>query len=73
LKQRLGEKIYERVMTMYENDEPRWGKLTGMLIESIEPNELQRIVDDEQKLDDKIREANKFYEDHVNRSAEADQ
>lgn len=67
LKQKLGEKIYERVMNMFDNDEPRWGKLTGMLIESIEPAELQRIVDDEQKLDDKIREANKFYEEHVNR------
>jgi len=67
LKQKLGEKIYERVMNMFEDDEPRWGKLTGMLIESIEPTELQRIVDDEQKLDDKINEANKFYEEHVNR------
>lgn len=54
-------------MNMFDNDETRWGKLTGMLIESIEPAELQRIVDDEQKLDDKIREANKFYEEHVNR------
>jgi len=73
IKQKLGEKIYERVMSMFDNDEPRWGKLTGMLIESIDFVELQRIVDDEQKLDEKIKEANKFYEEHVNRPAEADQ
>jgi len=69
IKQRLGERIYERVMEMFEDDEPRWGKLTGMLIESINTDELQNIVEDEEKLKAKILEANRFYEEHVSRAA----
>jgi len=69
IKQRLGERIYERVMDMFEDDEPRWGKLTGMLIESISTDELQNIVEDEERLKAKILEANRFYEEHVSRAA----
>jgi len=56
-------------MDMFEDDEPRWGKLTGMLIESISTDELQNIVEDEERLKAKILEANRFYEEHVSRAA----
>jgi len=66
VKQALGEKIYEKVMDLYPQDEGRWGKLTGMLLESINPDELRQIIDNNDELNSKIREANKFYEEHVN-------
>jgi len=66
IKQALGEKIYEKVMELFPNDENRWGKLTGMLLESIKTEELKAIIDNSDELNNKIREANKFYEEHVN-------
>ena len=65
-KQSIGEKIYEKVMVIYENDEQKWGKLTGMLIESIDIDELEKIVENEASLLKKIKEANEFYEQHTN-------
>ena len=69
IKQRLGERIYEGVMDMFEDDEPCWGKFTGMHIESINTDELQNIVEDEERLKAKILEDNRFYEEHISRAA----
>ena len=67
LKQELGTPIYEKVMEMFPGDEnePLWGKITGMLVESIDLSELRDIVSDETKLVSKIKEAYKFYREHV--------
>jgi len=65
-KQKIGEKIYEKIMEMFDDDEARWGKLTGMLIESIELKELNNIISSDKLLTEKILEANKFYNEHVN-------
>lgn len=67
IKQRIGEKIYEKTIEMFDNDEQKWGKITGMLIESIELKELNDIISSVKKLTDKILEANKFYETNINR------
>ena len=68
-KQLIGEKIYEKVMSMFENDEKKWGKITGMLLESISFDELEKIIENESSLIKKIKEANEFYETHISSSS----
>ena len=68
IKQRLGEGIYKGVMGMFEKDEPRWGKFTGIFIELINIERLQNIVEDEERLKAKILEDNRFYEEHISRA-----
>lgn len=70
-KQAIGEIIYPRLQKMFPNDEQRWGKLTGMIIESIALPELQQLVASEADLDAKIREADVFYTSHIQKQAEA--
>lgn len=65
--QQLGEQIYEKVMEMFPGDEnePVWGKLTGLLIDAHDISKLKEIVSDEAKLISKIEEAYRFYREHV--------
>lgn len=65
VKQFIGEKIYEKVMEKYEDDKQRWGKITGMIIESIDLNALYDIVENTEKLNEKINEANDFYDKNL--------
>lgn len=64
-KQALGEKIYEVCYELFPDDDARCGKITGMMIESIEYNELSEIVSDKESLISKIHEANRFYAEHI--------
>jgi hypothetical protein len=65
--QQLGELIYEMVMEMFPGDEnePVWGKLTGLIIDAHDISELKEIVSNKAKLVSKIEEANRFYREHV--------
>lgn len=56
---------------MFPGDEQRWGKLTGMIIESIDLPVLQRLVASDAELEAKIREADDFYTSHIQKQAEA--
>jgi len=64
-KQSLGEAIYARIMPMFPNDQQLWGKLTGMLLESISLPELQSLVNDQAGLTEKINQAKEYYDQHV--------
>jgi len=64
-KQRIGELIYTRIMPMFPNDQALWGKLTGMLLESIELPVLQSLLTDEAGLTEKINQAKEYYDQHV--------
>lgn len=70
-KQAIGEIIYLRLQKMFPGDEQRWGKLTGMIIESIDLPVLQRLVASDAELEAKIREADDFYTSHIQKQAEA--
>lgn len=63
--QALGEKIYEVSLELFPDDVARCGKITGMLLESIEYDELCGIVSDKDNLISKIFEANRFYAEHI--------
>jgi len=63
-KQRVGEAIYTRIMPMYPGDQALWGKLTGMLLESIELPVLQGLLNDEGALKEKISQAKEYYDQH---------
>jgi len=64
-KQRIGETIYSRIMPMFPNDSALWGKLTGMLLESIALEELRSLVADEAALSLKINQAKDYYDQHM--------
>jgi len=64
-KQALGEAIYARIMPMFPGDQNLWGKLTGMLLESISIQDLQVLVNDPAKLTEKINQAKDYYDQHV--------
>jgi len=63
-KQRIGEAIYTRIMPMYPGDQGLWGKLTGMLLESIELPVLQSLLSNEEALKEKIAQAKEYYDQH---------
>jgi hypothetical protein len=64
-RQTIGEHIYSRLTTRFANDEARWGKITGMILESIPHEELLVLYHNSDALDAKITEANNFYEEHT--------
>jgi len=64
-KQRIGETIYARIMPMFPGDSTLWGKLTGMLLESIALDELRTLVADENALNEKINQAKDYYDQHM--------
>jgi len=68
-KQRIGELIYSRIMPMFPGDTNLWGKLTGMLLESIPIEELKTLVADDNALNDKINQAKEYYDQHMEQSA----
>lgn len=70
-KQELGEQIYLHLQKMFPEDEARWGKLTGMIIESIDVPVLERLVSDAPALEAKIREADEFYTAHLQKQGGA--
>jgi len=63
-KQQIGEKIYTRIMGMF-SDQALWGKLTGMLLESIPLPELQGLLNNTAALDEKINQAKEYYDKHM--------
>jgi len=63
-KQQIGEQIYTRIMQMFE-DQSLWGKLTGMLLESIPLNELQALLSNPAGLTEKIQQAKEYYDKHM--------
>jgi len=63
-KQQIGEQIYTRIMQMYE-DNSLWGKLTGMLLESIPLPELQTLLANPAALNEKITQAKDYYDKHM--------
>jgi len=63
-KQQIGEQIYTRIMQMFE-DQTLWGKLTGMLLESIPLAELQSLLRNEAGLTEKIKQAKEYYDSHM--------
>jgi len=63
-KQQIGEKIYTRIMGMFQ-DQNLWGKLTGMLLESIPLHELQGLLNNSVLLDEKINQAKDYYDKHM--------
>jgi len=67
-KQRIGETIYARIMPMFPGDSNLWGKLTGMLLESIALEELRTLVADEAALGEKINQAKEYYDQHMEQS-----
>jgi len=69
-KQRIGEAIYARMMPMFPGDQGLWGKLTGMLLESIELNVLRSLVSDEAALTEKIKQAKDYYDKHMQEGAQ---
>jgi len=63
-KQQIGEQIYTRIMQMFD-DQNLWGKLTGMLLESIPLNELQTLLSNPAGLTEKINQAKEYYDKHM--------
>jgi len=63
-KQQIGEQIYTRIMKMFD-DQSLWGKLTGMLLESIPLGELQNLLRNEAALNEKIKQAKEYYDTHM--------
>jgi len=63
-KQRVGEAIYTRIMPMYPGDQTLWGKLTGMLLESIDLPVLQGLLTNDEALKEKIAQAKEYYDQH---------
>jgi len=68
-KQRIGETIYARIMPMFPGDTNLWGKLTGMLLESIPLDELSKLVIDDNGLKEKIEQAKEYYDKHMEQNA----
>jgi len=64
-KQQIGEQIYSRIMQMYVDDQNLWGKLTGMLLESIPLPELQSLLANQAQLTEKIHQAKDYYDNHM--------
>jgi len=69
-KQRIGEAIYTRIMPMFPGDQNLWGKLTGMLLESIELPVLQTLINDEAALTEKINQAKEYYDQHMEQASQ---
>jgi len=63
-KQQIGEQIYTRIMNMFQDDS-LWGKLTGMLLESIPLPELQSLLNNPAALNEKIQQAKDYYDKHM--------
>jgi len=68
-KQRIGETIYSRMMPMFPGDQNLWGKLTGMLLESIDLAVLRSLISDEAALTEKINQAKDYYDKHMQEGA----
>lgn len=64
-KQKIGEFIYARIMPMYPGENVLWGKLTGMLLESIPIDQLRGLIADEAGLTEKIKQAKDYYDGHM--------
>jgi len=64
-KQQIGEQIYTHIMSMFADQEALWGKLTGMLLESIDLNELREILKNTAALEEKITQAKLYYDEHA--------
>jgi len=71
LRQTVGEQLFGVVYMQFPNQEQRCGKITGMLLESMEISELIKLLDDQQGLAKKIDEANTVYEAHQRKLADA--
>jgi len=63
LKQSIGERIYTRVMSLFSGEKDCWGKVTGMILESIDFVDVVGFSDNE--LDAKLIEAKAFYDAHI--------
>lgn len=63
LKQALGERLFTHVMEHYPQQQ-KCGKITGMLLESMDLHDLNTLLDDSVALKSKIDEANNVYEEH---------
>lgn len=73
VKQQLGEIIYAQIAQNTTIERDRWGKLTGMLLESIPLPELQAIVQNKDELEKKISQANEYYVAHLQQMQGAQQ
>lgn len=60
-KQKIGEKIYARMAFIPGIAEDKWAKVTGMLLESLELDDLQIIVKNQAALDVLIDKAHNAY------------
>jgi len=64
-KQQIGETIYTHIMKMFAQEESLWGKLTGMLLESIPIAELRELLKNTALLEEKITQAKEYYDHHI--------
>jgi len=70
-KQQIGETIYTQIMKMFASEEGLWGKLTGMLLESIPIQELRELLKNPNLLQEKITQAKDYYDKHQFESSQA--
>eukprot|EP00727_Mastigamoeba_balamuthi_P014829 m51a1_g9972 putative polyadenylate-binding protein 4 (645) ;mRNA; f:105013-107389 len=70
LKNAIGERLFQAVYMKWPV-ESKCGKITGMLLESMLPNDLNALLADPAQLNQKIEEANVVYENHQRKQAEA--
>jgi len=70
-KQMVGETLYQMIAPLLKalNQEPLTGKITGMLLESLELSELAELVEQPDALSKKINEALHVLEEHDKRPA----
>ena len=71
IKQQIGERIYAKMASIPGIAEDRWGKLTGMLLESLKLDDLQQLVKNSDELVKKIGQANEYYNAHLKEKQDA--
>lgn len=72
LRQAVGERLYGIVYVQFPGQSQRCGKITGMLLESMDINDLIKLLEDRNALSKKIDEANQVHETHQRKIAEAE-
>ena len=63
-KQNIGERIFNVAMTSYGNEDLS-GRLTGMILDSVQVSELHALMGNEESLKTKIGEAKAFLDDYA--------
>ena len=63
-KQNIGERIFNVAMAAYGNEDLS-GRLTGMILDSVQVNELHALMANEESLKTKIGEAKAFLDDYA--------